>query len=66
MGNIVDDMRDEDVKDAYTRGLAEGRKRAIGDVTQWMREHMSGISAPNERDFAEMREWLKERQKRSR
>lgn len=24
----------------------------------WMREHLSGITAPNERDFEDMRDWL--------
>jgi hypothetical protein len=51
----------EDVESNIAEDLRRVRVKAINDVTEWMRQHLSGISAPNEDDFAEMRSWLERR-----
>jgi hypothetical protein len=47
---------------AELRATAErARAEGIDDAVAWMREHLTGISAPNDGDFEEMRRWIADR-----
>jgi len=39
-------------------GFSAGVKVGLDAAIEWMRVHLSGISAPNESDYLDMREWV--------